>query len=173
MNILHILPRLDVGGVETGAVDLSKELIKRGHKVIVVSNGGRMVKDILSTKAVHIKLPVHKKSLFTIIRMIKKLKNIIKEERIEIVHAHSRVPAIIAFFAARHTSASFITTAHGYYSTHFLSRIMSWGRFVVVISNIIGRHMIEDFGVPRERIKFIPRGVDLEKFKFHSAERPT
>lgn len=172
MNILQILPRLDVGGVETGTVDLSKELVKRGHKVIVVSNGGRMVKDLVSTEAVHIKLPVHKKSLFTIIRMIKKLRNIIKEERIEIVHARSRVPAIIAFFAARHTSASFITTAHGYYSTHLLSRIMGWGRFVVVASNIIGRHMIEDFGVPRERIRFIPRGVDIEKFKFHSVERP-
>ncbi len=167
MNILQILPRLDVGGVETGTLDLSRELVKRGHKVIVVSFGGRMVKELLSTKAIHIKLPVHKKSLFTILRMIKRLERIIKEERIDIVHARSRVPAIIAFFAARHTTANFITTAHGYYSKHLLSRIMGWGKFVIVASTVIGRHMIEDFGVPRERIKFIPRGVDLDKFKFN------
>jgi len=167
MNILQILPRLDVGGVETGTLDLSRELVKRGHKVIVVSNGGRMVKELISIKATHIKLPVHKKSLFTILRMIKRLERIIKEERIDIVHARSRVPGIIAFFAARHTGANFITTAHGYYSKHLLSRIMGWGRFVIVASTVIGRHMIEDFGVPRERIRFIPRGVDLEKFKFN------
>ncbi|NQT75023.1 MAG: glycosyltransferase [Candidatus Omnitrophica bacterium] len=167
MNILQILPMLDVGGVETGTVDLSRELIKRGHSVIVVSNGGGMVKELLALNARHIKLPVHKKSLFTAIKMIKKLRYIIKEENIDIVHARSRVPAIIAFFATRRTKASFITTAHGYYSTHVLSRVMGWGRFVIVASNVIGRHMIEAFGVPRERIRFIPRGVDLEKFRFN------
>ncbi|MEE8317351.1 MAG: glycosyltransferase, partial [Candidatus Omnitrophota bacterium] len=166
MNILQILPNLDVGGAETGTVDLSRELIKKGHSAIVVSNGGGMVKELLDINARHIKLPVHKKSLFTVIKMVKKLKHIIKEERVDIVHARSRVPAIIAFFASRHSRARFITTAHGYYSNHILSRVMGWGRFVIVASSVVGRHMIEDFGVPRERIRFIPRGVDLERFRF-------
>ncbi|MFC1508177.1 glycosyltransferase [Candidatus Omnitrophota bacterium] len=170
MNILQILPRLEVGGVETGTVDFSRELVKRGHKTIVVSNGGRMVKLLLDAGARHINLPVHKKSLFTMVVMIRRLKRIIKEERIDIVHARSRVPAIIAFFASRRSGASFITTAHGYYSTHLLSRVMGWGRFVIVASSVIGRHMIEDFGVPRERIRFIPRGVDLDKFRFTPIE---
>ena len=167
MNILQILPRLDVGGVETGTLDLSRELVKRGHKVTVVSNGGRLVKDIIDAGAKHVRLPVHKKSLITIIKTVKELERVITEERIDIVHARSRVPAIIAFFASRHTKAVFITTAHGYYSTHFLSRVMGWGKFVIVASNIIGRHMIEDFGVPHKRIRLIPRGVDLERFKFN------
>ena len=50
MNILQILPKLDVGGVETGTIDLSKELIRRGHKVIVVSGGGKLVKNFLCIK---------------------------------------------------------------------------------------------------------------------------
>ena len=40
MNILQILPELVVGGVETGTVDLALALADRGHKSIVVSNGG-------------------------------------------------------------------------------------------------------------------------------------
>ncbi|MBU1061106.1 MAG: lipopolysaccharide heptosyltransferase II [Candidatus Omnitrophica bacterium] len=167
MNILQILPALDVGGVETGTIDLSKELIKRGHRAIVVSNGGTMVRDLMDAGARHIQLPVHEKSLFTVVKMVKKLERIMKEERIDVVHARSRVPALIAFFAARHTNASFITTAHGYYSRHFLSRVMGWGKFVIVASGIVGRHMIGDFGVPHERIRFIPRGVDLERFRFN------
>jgi len=167
MHILQILPMLDVGGVETGTVDLARELVKRGHKVTVISGGGSMVKELAEINARHIKLTVYKKSLFTVLKMISRLERIIKDERIDIVHARSRVPAIIAFFATRRTDASFITTAHGYYSTHILSRVMAWGRFVIVASSIVGRHMIEDFGVPRERIRFIPRGVDLEKFKFN------
>ena len=167
MNILQILPKLDVGGVETGTIDLSKELIKRGHKVIVVSGGGKLVNNLIEMNVRHIELPVHKKSPFTIASSIKQLETIIKEERVDIVHSRSRVPNIIAFFASRHTGAKFITTAHGYYSNHFISRVTGWARFVIVASSVIGRHMIEDFGVPHERIKLIPRGVDLDRFKFN------
>jgi lipopolysaccharide heptosyltransferase II len=166
MNILQILPRLDVGGVETGTVDISRDLVKKGHKVIVVSNGGRLVKELADAGARHIKLPVHEKSIFTVIKMVKRLRYILKEEHVDIVHARSRVPAVIAFFASRGTESIFVTTAHGYYATHLLSRVMGWGKYVIVASSVIGRHMIEDFRVPRERVRFIPRGVDLEKFKF-------
>ena len=170
MNILQILPKLDVGGVETGTIDLSKELIKRGHKVIVVSGGGKLVNNLIEMNVRHIELPVHKKSPFTIASSIKQLETIIKEERVDIVHSRSRVPNIIAFFASRHTGAKFITTAHGYYSNHFISRVTGWARFVIVASSVIGRHMIEDFGVPHERVRLIPRGVDLDKFKFNAPD---
>ena len=168
MNILQILPKLDVGGVETGTIDLAKELINRGHKVIVVSGGGKLVKNLIDISVKHIELPVHKKSPLTVIKCIKNLEEIIRIERIDVVHSRSRVPNIIAFFAARHTGAKFITTAHGYYSNHFISRVTGWARFVIVASSIIGRHMIKDFGVPHERVKLIPRGVDLDKFKFNA-----
>ena len=167
MNILQILPKLEVGGVETGTIDLSRELAKRGYKVIVVSGGGRLVKNLIELNIKHIELPVHKKSPLSIIDCIKKLESIIRDEHIDIVHSRSRVQNIIAFFASRHTGSKFITTAHGYYSTHFISRITGWARFVIVASSVIGRHMIEDFAVPYERVRFIPRGVDLDRFKFN------
>ncbi|MDO8603445.1 MAG: lipopolysaccharide heptosyltransferase II [Candidatus Omnitrophota bacterium] len=170
MNILQILPKLDVGGVETGTIDLSKELIKRGHKVIVVSGGGLLVKNLIKMNVKHIELPVYKKSLFAIASSIKKLEAIIKDERVDIVHSRSRVPNIIAFFAARHVGAKFITTAHGYYSNHFVSRVTGWAKFVIVASSVIGRHMIEDFKVPHERVRLIPRGVDIDNFNFNAPE---
>jgi lipopolysaccharide heptosyltransferase II len=166
MNVLQILPELNVGGVETGTVDLAKYLTKNGHKAVVVSNGGDLVKDLEEIKAIHYKLPVHKKSLFTILKMIKKVSEIIKNEKIDVVHARSRVPAWIAFFACRNTETIFITTCHGYYSEHFFSKVMGWAKSVIVPSNVIGRHMIEDFLVPYQRIRLIPRSVDLEKFPF-------
>jgi lipopolysaccharide heptosyltransferase II len=43
---------------------------------------------------------------------------------------------------------------------------MGWGKFVIVSSNAIARHMIKDFGVPQERIRLIPRGVDINKFPY-------
>lgn len=166
MNILQILPSLEVGGVETGTIDLARYLVKKGHKAVVISGGGRMVRELDKIGARHYNLPVGRKSLFNGIRMVRAVSDVIRNEDIDIVHVRSRVPALIAFIAARFTNRVFLTTAHGYYRKHFLSNVMGWGRFVIVASNIIAKHMVNDFGVPYERIRFIPRGVDLSKFKF-------
>lgn len=170
MNVLQVLPELNVGGVETGTVDLARWLIHNGHKAVVVSGGGRLVQQLEGLGVKHYQFPVGKKSVFSIIAMIKVLKEIIKREDIHIVHARSRVPAIIAFFAARTTKAQFITTAHGYYRKHPLSGIMGWGKFVIVASNVMARHMMENFGVPFNRIRLVPRGVDLRKYKFKETD---
>lgn len=170
MNILQILPELRVGGGETGTLDLSRHLVYRGHKAVVVSNGGPLVEKLDADGAIHYRLPVHSKSIITMARMVPKLVEIIRKEDIQIVHARSRVPAWIAYFACRLTNTVFVTTCHGYYSVHPFSRVMGWGKRVIAISNSIVRHMADDFGVPEERIRLVPRSVDLEKFTFTSPE---
>ena len=171
MNILQVLPELNVGGVETGTVDLAKYLVRSGHKAVVVSNGGELVKELEAVGATHYRLAVHKKSILSVIRLIPELAAIIKKEKIDIVHARSRVPAWIAYFASRRVSAVFITTCHGFYKKHIFSNVMGYGKRVIVLSNVIARHMIEDFHVPHERIRLIPRSVDLEKFKYRPPDK--
>lgn len=170
MNILQILPELNVGGVETGTLDLAKYLVKLGHKAVVVSNGGTLVKELESFGAFHYSLPVHKKSFFSMTRIVPRLVEVIEKENIDIIHARSRVPAWIAFFAARKTNRVFITTCHGYYKRHPFTFVMGWAKRVICPSNVIARHMINDFKVPHERIRLIPRSVDLDKFKFISPD---
>jgi len=170
MNILQILPALEVGGVERGTIDLARYLTLNGHKSVVVSGGGRLVRRLDEVGARHYCLAVGRKSPFSILFMIGRLSEIIKKENIDIVHARSRVPAIIGFFASKITGRIFITTAHGYYNTHLTSRPMGWGRFVIVASSDMARHMRDDFSVPYDRIRLIPRGVNLDEFKF--TERP-
>ncbi|MFC1594383.1 lipopolysaccharide heptosyltransferase II [Candidatus Omnitrophota bacterium] len=171
MKVLQILPELNVGGVETGTIDLSRYLVDHGHKMVVVSNGGELVKELEKMGVVHYRLPVHRKSLFMLSKMVKELVKIIQRENVDIVHARSRVPGWIAFFATRRTNTVFVTTCHGYYSKHFLSAVMGWGKLVIVPSQVVGKHMIDDFGVPYQRIRLIPRWVALEKFKFKSVDK--
>ena len=61
MNILQILPSLDIGGVETGTVDLARYLAKHGHKAVVVSGGGRLVRELDAINVRHYTLSVGKK----------------------------------------------------------------------------------------------------------------
>lgn len=165
MKVLQILPELNVGGVETGTVDFAKYLMQKGHQAVVISNGGSLVPLVEQYGAKHFTLPVHKKSLWTAWKMVKQVRQIIWDEKVDIVHARSRVPAWIAYFACRSTNASFITTCHGYYQSRFYSRVMGWSKLVIVPSEVIGRHMIEDYKVPSASIRCIPRSVDLDKFK--------
>lgn len=172
MNILQILPELNVGGVETGTVDFAKYLVANGHKSVVVSAGGGLVEELSANGSRHYAMPVHKKNLFTMIDCVGRLAAVIREENIDIVHARSRVPAWVAFFACRQTKATLVTTCHGYYRPHFFSRAMGWGKRVIAISEVIGRHMVQDFHVPPELVRVIPRSVDLSKFQIERAAKP-
>ena len=86
MNILQILPELNVGGVETGTVDLAKYLVAQGYKSVVVSNGGALVEKLEADGSKHYTLPVHKKNLLTMFLCIGKLVSIIQNEKIDIVN---------------------------------------------------------------------------------------
>lgn len=165
MKVLQILPRLELGGVERGTVDLSRAFKAKGVGVVVVSSGGALVRELEKEGIPHYTLPVAQKSLFSL-SVVPKLVQVIQKERVDLVHARSRVPAWIAWLAARQAGVPFVTTCHGYYSNHLLSRVMGWGKRVIVPSHVIARHMIQDFGVPPDRIVLVPRGVDLSQFPF-------
>ena len=166
MNILQVVPQLNVGGVETGTIDLAKYLTKNGHRCIVASAGGELVAELETAGIKHYKLPLENKAFWVMLKTARKLALIIKKENIDIVHGRSRVPAWVGFMATRQAKATFITTAHGHYSRHIFGYMMGWGKYTIVPSSVIGKHMIEDFGVPLENIRVIPRSVDLEKYIF-------
>lgn len=166
MNILQILPELTVGGVETGTVDLAKYLVQNGHKCVVVSSGGPLVEELEKSGILHYKLPVESKAFWVMFKAAAQVRRIIEKEKIDIVHARSRVPAWVGFMAARKTRAVLLTTAHGHYSRHIFSYMMGWGKYVIVPSSVIGKHMVKDFGVPLENIRRISRSVDVSRYVF-------
>ncbi|MFH1621995.1 MAG: lipopolysaccharide heptosyltransferase II [Candidatus Omnitrophota bacterium] len=171
MKILLLSPSLNAGGVETGTIDLSKELKRIGEEIIVVSSGGQLVAELDKYDIKHIQLPIHRKSLITFLQ-VSKLSRIINAEHIDIVHAQSRVPAWVAYFACKNTRIPLITSCHGYYSKHLFSRVMGWGKRVIVISEIIGKHMQENFKVSKDRIRLVYRGVDLSRYQFQPEKPP-
>ena len=170
MHILQLLPKLEVGGVERGVLDLAKGLVARGHRVSVVSGGGPLVEGLTRMGAMHYQLPVHEKSLTTMGSCVPAIAQLIRATGVDIVHARSRVPGWIGFAAARWSQRPFVTTAHGFYKPHLGSRVMMWGRVVIAPSASLGRYLVEQLHLPKERLRVIPRGVDLEEFAF---EPPT
>lgn len=178
MKVLQIVPQMEVGGVETGTIDVASALIRRGHEALVISNGGALVQRLTELGGRHWQLPVHRKHPWTVWRMVREVSRIILAERVDVIHARSRVPAIIAYLAWRRAARTlaltdhrdrlpvFVTTCHGFYRPHWFSYPATWGRAVIAVSDAMARHLIDRFGVAPEQLRMIPRGVDLSQYTF-------
>ena len=168
MKVVQLLPELNEGGVERGVVELSRELVKRGIKSYVISNGGKLAKVIEKDGANHIKFDVCSKNPLTAPLRIKRLKKIFGEIKPDIIHARSRVPAWLSFFAKDDTP--FVTTVHGFNSVNFYSSIMTKGDRVICVSNPIKEYILKHYKVDKSKIRVIHRGVDLKQFSKESLD---
>jgi glycosyltransferase involved in cell wall biosynthesis len=164
MKIVQILPELNEGGVERGVVELSRELIKLEHESIVISNGGKQADQIALDGGQHIKLDVCSKNLLTAPMRTMQLRHCLQELKPDIIHARSRVPAWLAWFANKSLHIPFVTTVHGFNSVNAYSRIMTRGDRVICVSNSIKEYIQQHYGVSDDVIHVIPRGIDLDTF---------
>ena len=83
LNVLQILPNLNVGGVERGTVQMTAALVARGHKAFVVSGNGTLVKEIKQAGGKHLSLKVGQKSPLTLF-LIPKLVRLFMKHNINI-----------------------------------------------------------------------------------------
>ncbi|OON88202.1 hypothetical protein B0D78_08620 [Pyramidobacter sp. C12-8] len=143
MKIIHILPELEIGGVERHVIDLANELVKRGHEVMVISAGGRMERQ-LDAKVLVRHLPVHKKNPLTGLYSAVKIARWVRREGWQILHAHSRVPAWIANWASPLARVPWLYTAHAVYSHNFGLHPLSKADKVICISQAV-RDDLKDY----------------------------
>jgi len=95
MKICMTLMGLEIGGVETHVLELSKALAAKGHDITVVSNGGVFVSQLTEAGVRHIQLPLNKKKPGAVLKSYFGLSKLFREENFDIVHAHARIPAFI------------------------------------------------------------------------------
>ena len=168
--IVQIIPELGPGGAEQGTIDIAGEIVKSGTRSIVISNGGPRVHELARVGAEHITLPVHSKNPLVMYRNIKRLRKIIRNNNVDIVHARSRAPAWSAWKACEKTNAKFMTTCHAPYNIGdkklklFYNSIMAKGERVIAISSHVKKYLIDNYQTEPSKIRLIHRGVQLDKF---------
>ncbi len=160
---MQLLPALDGGGVERSTIEIAQALADAGHRSLVVSAGGHWLPRLRDTGTTHIELPIGRKSLWTL-RLAVTLRQLIRQHRPDIVHARSRLPAWLAWWALRGLPVSqrpaFVTTAHGLNSVGRYSAIMARGDRVIAVSDTVRQHLTAHYAVPAERIEVIERGIE-------------
>ena len=169
-TVLQVLPSLGGGGgVERETQYISRAIAAAGWRS-VISSGGVADREVATDAgAHHVALSVARRDPMRAPSTIGRLARLIGEEDVDLVHARSRWPAWLAYYAARRAGRPFITTFHGAYSAGWPGKrrynaIMTRGARVIAVSEFVARHIVETYAVEPGRIRTIPRGVDLAEF---------
>ena len=200
MKVIHLLPALEQGGVETVVCDLVREF---GSNVgmwkyenagngenggmgkwesVVVSKGGRLVETVEAEGGRHIALDLKSKNPLTYFTRAWKLRRILRAEKPDLVCAHSRVPAwlyvgvrrinsVIRSFGHSVIDPPWISYAHGANSVSRYSEVMTKGDLVIVPSRFLADYLKANYGTPEEKIRVIPNAVDTKRFDPNSLDQ--
>lgn len=167
MKILHLTTHLNIGGIGWYVTNLAGALKKRGYTVLVASSGGELEK-VLSREGIrHIFLNIRTKSELSpkIIKSFLTLKAFVEKEKIDLIHAHTRVTQVVAALLSNYGKVPYVTTCHGFFRERLGRKICGcWGRRVVAISEAVKVQLVNNFKVDENRIALIHTGIELNRF---------
>lgn len=164
-KILMTTMGLNIGGAETHIVELSKELKKRGYDILVASNGGVYVDELVKAGIKHYNVPLNTRNVIKMYRSLRLLRKIIKEEKVDIVHSHARIPGFVTGLLHHSLDFTFVTSAHWVFNTaHGLKYLTNWGQKVIAVSEDIKQYLIDNYNTPEDNIYVTINGIDTDKF---------
>jgi len=193
MRILQVIPYFPpayaFGGPVKVTYHISKELIKRGHEVVVYTTDAKDFNSRLGIDASNIiegiKVYQFKNISLTLVKKLKlfitpKLALFARKEvkNFDIIHLHEcrTFQNIIIHHYAKKYKIPYVLQAHG-----SLPRIASWRKLKWIYDVFFGYKLLRDasrvialnkveaeqyrgMGVPKEKIAIIPNGIDLSEY---------
>ena len=167
LKILQIMSRTNCdsgGGIQ--ALELSRALLKRGHAVWFAAKPRGSCRSRCEEMGIpFFPLPMKGYLDFT---SIKRLRELIEREGIQVIHAHKGLAhglALSAIVGMPHPPV--VVTNRGVsFPLSFWNKwkyLIPWTKGVVVVADSV-RAVLEASGIPREKIRVIYGGVDLKRF---------
>ncbi len=169
IKVVQMLPELESGGVERGTLEVGKYLADHGNRSLVISGGGRLVSQLEQEGSSHVTWKNIGEKSPRCLQYILPLRKFLIEEKVDILHLRSRVPAWIGYLAWKSLPVrkrpALVCTFHGFHSINGYSAIMTKGDKVIAVSNAIKQHVKDAYHIADERIQMIYRGFDENVFK--------
>lgn len=167
-GVLIVVPSLDGGAADAGAVELTRILAAAENRAVVVSRAGRLAADVTAAGGEFVPLDVGNNP-FTVLRHARILARLARARRCDIIHALGRAAAWSASAAARRLNRPFVTSWYKGFREqnlfkHYYNGVMARGDRVIAVSEQIAQLIHDRYGTPWETIAVIPVSVDLERF---------
>ncbi len=167
MNILLCGASMGIGGAETHILSLAIALSERGHRVTVASERGELCEELKRAGVRFVRAPLSRSDVRSFRRSYLLLKKILLRWDFDVVHAHSRLSALIVSMIKQKEGLDFrfVVTAHAKYKTTRALRLLSvWGDRCIAVSRDIKSHLVKNYGVDYREVCVIPNGIDTKRF---------
>ena len=145
MKVVHLVPAMEQGGVESVVRDLNRALARAGHESVVVSVGGALASVLEADGGRHVRLDLKSKNPLTAIPRAMALRSLLRRERPDVVCAHSRVPAWLFVLANRALGLRWISFAHGANTVSRYSAVMTRGDVVAAPSKFLADFLLANY----------------------------
>ncbi|WBO84853.1 glycosyltransferase [Hymenobacter yonginensis] len=157
MRILHVLSANFFAGSVSYAVHLAEAHHAQGHEVWLLSDAATL------PTAAHVEqLPISNRRHPQRLRNIRRIRQLVQQQQIEVVHAHSRAASWVAYFALRGLKVPLVSTVHGRQHLHTSTSLFDiYGDKVIAICENLRQHLIEEVKMRPEKIVQLPNGVDF------------
>jgi glycosyltransferase involved in cell wall biosynthesis len=169
IRVLMLIDALNVGGTETHVLNITKKLMDMGIYVVIATSGGPMEVVLQSYGIKIIKLPIEgdyipNKKKFG---MIKLIKNIIDEEKINLIHSHLFASMQLASELYRMYKIPYVVTIHGlFYPNDILYSSCIKASNVIAVSEPVRDMLDLKLGSRiKNIITVIPNGVSSDLIK--------
>ncbi|RMF08872.1 MAG: glycosyltransferase, partial [Alphaproteobacteria bacterium] len=165
----QIVPRLDEGGVERNAVDVAVAVVKAGGRALIVSEGGRLVPELLRSGGEHLEMKLATGGTLARHWLGFKLGRILRQDGFTLVHAFTLATTALGATAARRAGARMVATCHGLVqqeqgdSRNWWKPVASAMR-VIAASDHVAARLVNEHGLDADRVVTIPPGINLARF---------
>ena len=174
MKILHLISSGGLYGAETMMVALSRQLQKDGHSSLIgVFDNAHLpnteIADYAQSKGVPVKVVSCKGRIDR--RAVSRLRHILREERVDVIHAHGYKADIYGYAANFGLNHPILSTCHTWYDNDFAAllygildrQILRLFDMTIAVSEAVAAEL-RGAGVRPEKIRLIDNGIDLHSF---------
>ena len=157
MRILHVFSAEFFAGSVAYAVQLAEAHRAQGHAVWMISDS-----DQLLTGATQLKVAISDRGYGRRSQNIRAIRQLVRREHIDVVHAHSRAASWVSYFALRGLPVPLVSTVHGRQHLHTARAWVDvYGDKVIAICGNLREHLLTEINLPAARIVEIPNGVSF------------
>ena len=162
MRLLLVADSLDVGGAEWHVVNLASALAEQGHRITLACTVEGVLAPLAEQAGISVRPLLHhlvKRRQSP--RYAWKLAKLVRQSQFDLVHAHMYASALASAYALLGTSIPLVITEHSQanWRSHYACRCSQWSysqaRHIIAVSREIRRRLIEQEGVPSDRISVI------------------
>ena len=169
LTVLIVVPTLDGGASDAGALELVRILGSAGHRTIVASRAGRLVADVTAAGGEFVALDTGTNNPIAMLRNAAVLNRLARDRRCDAIHAFGRAGAWSAFIAARLRGIPFVTSWYKGFQEqnifkHLYNGVMARGARVIAVSDQIAQLINDRYGTPWQKIAVVPCSIDFERF---------